>query len=76
VRIGRVDIPEALIEAQREGELVIFVGAGASRSSPSDLPDFVTLANRIAADSGVTPTDATGISLDQPFQFLPHPCRA
>ena len=57
VWIAGVDIPWALIEAQREGRLVLFVGAGASRSSPSDLPDFRQLAARIAADSGVTVTD-------------------
>jgi hypothetical protein len=53
VWIAGVDIPWALIEAQREDRLVIFVGAGASRSSPSDLPDFRQLAAGIAADSGV-----------------------
>ena len=57
VWIAGVDIPWALIEAQRDGRLVLFVGAGASRSSPSDLPDFRQLAARIAADSGVTVTD-------------------
>lgn len=51
-----MDIPWALIEAQRGDRLVIFVGAGASRSSPSDLPDFHQLATAIATDSGVTPT--------------------
>lgn len=56
VRIGGVDVPWALIEAQREDRLVIFVGAGASRSSPSDLPDFRQLAAAIAAESGVTPS--------------------
>jgi hypothetical protein len=57
VHIGGVDFPWALIEAQRDDKLVIFVGAGASRSSPSDLPDFRLLARSIAADSGVTATD-------------------
>jgi NAD-dependent SIR2 family protein deacetylase len=58
VRIGGVDIPWGLIEAQRQDRLVIFVGAGASRSSPSDLPDFRQLAAAIAAESGVTVTSA------------------
>jgi Domain of unknown function (DUF4020)/SIR2-like domain len=56
VRFAGVDIPWELIQAQREDRLVIFVGAGASRSSPSDLPDFRQLAARITADSGVTVT--------------------
>jgi NAD-dependent SIR2 family protein deacetylase len=56
VRIADVDVPWELIEAQREDQLVLFVGAGASRSSPSNLPDFRQLATGIAVDSGVTPT--------------------
>lgn len=55
--IGGVDIPQALIDAQRAGTLVIFVGAGASRSSPSNLPDFATLAEQIASESGREPTE-------------------
>lgn len=57
MRIAGVDIPQALIEAQRTDNLVIFVGAGASRSSPSDLPDFATLARQIATDSGRNTTE-------------------
>jgi NAD-dependent SIR2 family protein deacetylase len=67
VWIGGVDIPWALIEAQREDRLVIFVGAGASRSSPSNLPDFRQLAAGIAADSGVT---ATREQLENPDVLL------
>ena len=48
---AEVDIPEALIDAHRNGNLVIFVGAGASRDSPSDLPDFGELAADIWAES-------------------------
>lgn len=47
-----------MIEAHRAGKLVIFVGAGASRDSPSDLPDFVTLTSEIAAE-------AQGSTLDE-----------
>lgn len=50
------DVPLALVEAQREGSLVIFVGAGASMGTPSSLPDFRTLTAAIAADASVTPT--------------------
>ena len=67
MRIGGVDIPWELIRAQRDDRLVIFVGAGASRSSPSDLPDFRQLAARIAADSGVT---ATSEQLEDPDVLL------
>lgn len=41
--IRDVDFPEALIEAHRAEQLVVFVGAGASRDTPSDLPDVRTL---------------------------------
>lgn len=41
---GDVDLPLELIEAHTKGELVIFVGAGASRNDPSNLPLFDDLA--------------------------------
>jgi hypothetical protein len=55
--IREVDLPEALIEAHRGGNLAIFVGAGASRDAPSDLPDFSTLAADIAAEAQVEVTE-------------------
>ena len=45
------------MEALRDDRLVIFVGAGASIASPSDLPDFRRLAGDIAADASVIATD-------------------
>lgn len=51
--IRNVDIPEPLIEAHREGKLVIFVGAGASIGPDSNLPDFRTLARDVASDAEV-----------------------
>jgi len=65
--IRGVDVPEAVINAHRAGGLVLFVGAGASRSSPSDLPDFRSLTADIAAESSVPVVDA---QLDQPDQLL------
>lgn len=65
--IRDVDVPEALIDAHRSGKLVIFVGAGASRASPSDLPDFRALTAAIAADANVTVTDT---ELDTPDVLL------
>lgn len=35
-----IDIPDELLEAQEEGKLVIFAGAGVSMGDPSNLPDF------------------------------------
>ncbi|MFP5320456.1 MAG: SIR2 family protein [Acidimicrobiia bacterium] len=61
--IREVDFPEPLVEAAQEGVLVLFVGAGASRDSPSDLPDFGTLTSDIAAEANVPLTD---VELKQP----------
>jgi hypothetical protein len=44
-----VDLPEALLDAQLGGRLVIFAGAGVSMGPPSNLPGFDSLANQIAA---------------------------
>lgn len=49
MRITRgVELPEELLAAARAGELVLFVGAGASMGGKSDLPDFNELARQIA----------------------------
>ncbi|KQZ85902.1 hypothetical protein ASD56_06375 [Microbacterium sp. Root166] len=46
---GAVDVPDDLITSLEEGNLVIFVGAGASMDDPSGLPNFNTLADLIAS---------------------------
>ncbi|MBG0564916.1 SIR2 family protein [Actinoplanes aureus] len=51
--IGQVELPQELIDAHRAGDLVIFVGAGASIASPADLPDFKKLSDEIAKDARV-----------------------
>lgn len=43
-----VDLPQALVAAQREGRLVIFAGAGVSIGPPANLPSFKDLAVQIA----------------------------
>lgn len=43
-----VDLPEPLINAQREKKLLIFAGAGVSMGEPSNLPDFKRLAIEVA----------------------------
>lgn len=55
--IGRVDLPDELVAAHRSGELVIFVGAGASLDPPSNLPDFVTLVAQVCEDAHVSTVD-------------------
>lgn len=46
--IGGVDIPDELLTAQENGDLVVFVGAGVSKPPPSNLPDFETLTKQVA----------------------------
>lgn len=65
--IRDVDFPEALIDAHRAGRLVVFVGAGASRALPSNLPDFRKLTADIAGEANVTISDA---QLEQPDVLL------
>jgi hypothetical protein len=65
--IREVDFPAPLIEAQRARRLVLFVGAGASRDAPSNLPDFRLLTADIAAEAQV---QATEFDLANPDVFL------
>ena len=46
--IHDVDVPQALIEAYRASELVMFVGTGASLDPPSNLTDSAALMPYIA----------------------------
>ncbi|SPM41915.1 hypothetical protein MNAB215_4132, partial [Mycobacterium numidiamassiliense] len=52
---GEVEIPHELVEAQQKGELVLFVGAGASIGAPSNLPGFWRLAETIRDESELGP---------------------
>lgn len=45
---GDITIPESLLTAYEEGRLVIFTGAGISMGPPSNLPNFLGLAQQIA----------------------------
>lgn len=68
---GDVELPETLLEAQREGRLVAFVGAGVSVSAPSSLPLFVPLAKQIARDARVPWDEATERQASrEPDRFL------
>jgi hypothetical protein len=48
MRFEGIDLPSAILDAQANRELVIFAGAGVSKSPPSNLPDFPELANGLA----------------------------
>jgi SIR2-like domain len=44
MRLHDVDLPQAVIDAQKRGELVLFAGAGVSIDAPSNYPNFLDLA--------------------------------
>lgn len=52
MRLGDVQIPPELEDARREGRLVLFVGAGASMSPPTNLPSFKKLVEDLEKDAG------------------------
>lgn len=45
---GDVELPDEILDAHERGELVFFVGAGASLGAPSNLPLFDSLAKKLA----------------------------
>ena len=55
--IGEIYVPQAVLDAAEAGRLVLFVGAGASRAHPADLPDFAQLVRDIGALVGREPTN-------------------
>lgn len=67
--IGDIDVPQPVLDAAEAGNLVIFVGAGASRSHPSNLPDFAQLVRNIGAVVGREPTED---EVRHPDVFLGH----
>ncbi|MFK5689196.1 SIR2 family protein [Ornithinimicrobium sp. LYQ92] len=62
-----VEVPDELVEAATEGNLVLFVGAGASLDEPSGLPDFSNLVRDVGTRANRVPTDR---HLDRPDVFL------
>ena len=57
MEIARIEFPELLCGALREGDLVIFAGAGVSMGEPAWLPDFKNLATAIAQGTGEAQQD-------------------
>ena len=47
MRLDNVEIPQRILEARKQGKLVIFAGAGVSMDAPSNYPDFLELAQEI-----------------------------
>ncbi len=54
MKIANIDFPKPLLNALRDGKLVVFAGAGVSMGEPARLPSFEDLANRIAQETGKT----------------------
>ncbi|MXX39434.1 MAG: DUF4020 domain-containing protein [Gemmatimonadetes bacterium] len=52
MKIAEIDFPSPLLSALRDGELVIFAGAGVSKGKPACLPLFKELAEKIAQGTG------------------------
>ena len=64
MKIPNIDFPKPLLNALRDGKLVVFAGAGVSMSEPACLPNFEELANRIAQGTGKT------LQNEEPDHFL------
>lgn len=54
-RLGSVDFDDRILDAIKDGKLVVFAGAGVSMGPPSDLDSFPRLAEKIARNTGFTP---------------------
>ncbi len=52
MKIAGVDFPEQLLNALRDGRLVVFAGAGVSMGAPAHLPSFRRLAEKVADGTG------------------------
>ncbi|WP_406635965.1 SIR2 family protein [Pseudarthrobacter quantipunctorum] len=70
-----MDLPEAVLDAQVEERLVLFVGAGASVDAPSGLPLFDKLARQLAAMARVPFEDKVALDFflgSMPKSFDTH----
>ena len=52
--IKGINFPGELVRASRDGNLVIFAGAGVSKPPPSNYPDFEGLAEEVARGKPIT----------------------
>lgn len=52
MNINAVNFPASLLDALRDGRLVVFAGAGVSMGAPANLPDFPKLVRQIADGTG------------------------
>lgn len=54
-RLGNLDFDDRILDAIKDGKLVVFAGAGVSMGSPSNLDNFERLSEKIARNTGLTP---------------------
>ena len=60
-----VDLPQAMIDAQKRGELVLFAGAGVSIDAPSNYPNFLDLATEDRVKNRLSDPGSRQNHLDQ-----------
>ena len=70
MKIAGIDFPIDLLNALRDGKLVVFAGAGVSRGEPARLPNFEHLAQMIAEGTGEGLQD--GETIDRFLGRLQH----
>ena len=70
MKIAGIDFPIDLLNALRDGKLVVFAGAGVSMGEPARLPNFEHLAQMIAAGTGEALQD--GETIDRFLGRLQH----
>lgn len=56
-KLGTIDFDDCILDALRDGRLVVFAGACASMGSPSNLSSFWNLASDIAQGTGFAPSE-------------------
>ncbi|PZO07992.1 MAG: hypothetical protein DCF27_09500 [Lysobacteraceae bacterium] len=67
-RLGNLDFDDSILDAVKDGRLVVFAGAGVSMGPPSNLDNFWKLAEKIARNTGLTPE----LPLDRFLGVLKH----
>ncbi len=68
LRLGNLDFDDRILDAIKDGKLVVFAGAGVSMGAPSNLDNFWKLAEKIARNTGLTPE----LPLDRFLGVLQH----
>ncbi|MFZ0543343.1 MAG: hypothetical protein WA416_05770 [Candidatus Sulfotelmatobacter sp.] len=64
MRLHDVDLPQAVIDAQKRGELVLFAGAGVSIDPPSNYPNFLDLATELGGIAYTKHPEAKSLAPD------------